>query len=222
MKKGILLTILWLSFVGGKAMAKTLWNRGELSLANGTVLTGDLSYNWKAEIVQYQEGNTIKAFSAFQVKEFKYFDTQFNVLRKFIAVDYPLKQSFKRVLFLEEFGIGPMMIYRRLRHAHDPIKIGNPSAFGVDDQTIKRLDNFTYYIFEGDKITNLDDFAQTLWPRMKTEFSDELTHYSETLHIDMGSTLARLLLITQYNQLKVRAGHVTQLQLESHSESVSL
>ncbi|GAB3890320.1 hypothetical protein [Spirosoma agri] len=220
MGKSLLVSILLLSFVGGKGLAKPIWSHGELSLTNGTVLAGDLSYNWKAEIVQYREGNIIKAFSAFQVSGFKYFDATLNTLRTFKTVDYPVKENFNRSLFLEQIGIGPMMIYRRLRHARDPIKIGNPSASAVDDMMLKRVDNFTYYVFEGDRMTNLTDFDTELWPRMQQEFSDELAHYSGTLHMDLNSTFARLLLITQYNQLKVRATHVTSLKVPT--ESVSL
>ncbi|MCK8491360.1 hypothetical protein M0L20_05815 [Spirosoma sp. RP8] len=208
MKKYVLLAIVWLIAVETQAIAKNTWNRGELSLINGTVLTGDLSYNWRAEIVQYRDGNTIKAFSALQVREFKYFDVDQNTLRKFIVADQPDKSSRHR-LFLEEFGVGSMMIYRQLRHARDPIHIGNPMNTSIDDKSPKSLDRYVYYIYEGDQMTSLTDFNTELWPRMKAEFDDELTHYSATIQANFSSTLTRLLLIAQYNQLKARANQLT-------------
>ena len=69
---------------------------------------------------------------------------------------------------------------------------------------IKNIDNFHYYVLTGDKMTALADFAHTQWPQMQTEFTDEFNTYASTLHIDLTSTLARLLLINRYNQLKMR------------------
>lgn len=213
MKKYVLV-IVWLSLVGGNALARNVWNQGKISLLNGTVLEGELSYNWKAEIVQYRQENTIKAFSAFQVQEFRYFDTELNTLRKFVAIDYPIKPLLPRPVFLEEFENGPLMVYRRLRHQYEPIKLVNSVASKVDDGLLKNLDSFHYYVFEDGQLTNLNDFSGVLWPRMQTEFTDELMHYAATLHIDLTSTLARLLLINQYNQLKIHATH--QAAASSH------
>ena len=211
------LLLVWLSIAGGNTVAKTLWNRGELVLQNGTVLTGELNYNWRAEIVQYRAENTIKAFSAFQVREFKYFDDQLNTLRKFVAMDYPIKPSSPRIAFLEEFERGPVMVYRRLRRIHEPIKLVNSVKFGLDEEFIKNIDNFHYYVLTGDKMTALADFAHTQWPQMQTEFTDEFNLYVAKLHIDLTSTFARLLLINRYNQLKMRGSQVPLMQ-----ETISL
>jgi len=211
MKKSVLIAILWLTFVGGKALARNTWSNGELSLKNGVVLTGELEYNWKAEIVQFREGNAIKAYSAFQVKEFKYFDDRLNTLRKFITVDYPIKESVHTPRFMEEFGIGSLMIYRRLRHARDPLKLNNASNAGIDDKLIRNINNFTYYVLEGDSLSKLDDFFRELWPNREQEFAREMQQYEATLAADFTSgTLAKLLLITHYNQLKAQASWTKQ------------
>lgn len=211
-----ILVILWLSFVGGKVLAKNSWSRGELTLKNGSVLSGDVEYNWKAEILQYRDGNTVKAFSAYQLSEFKYFDDKHNALRKFVSINYPVNESFHRPVFLEEFGVGSLMVYRRFRHARDPIALGNPTAGGLDEKLIKNLENYHYYVVEGQTITNLDDFHNVLWPRMESEYGPELDHYLTSLPAaHRSTTFTRLLLIAHYNQLKAHDNWVKQ-KAENH------
>jgi hypothetical protein len=195
---------MWLSVAGGSALAKNsgVWSQGELTLMNGTQLEGQLNYNWKAEIVQIQVNNAVKAYSAFQVREFKFFDNSQSTIRKFVAVDLPVKHTLVRPLFLEEFVTGPLMVYRRLRHTKEPIKVNDPELFGTDEQLVKDVDNFNYFVFEGQDIIKLDEFSRSIWPRMQQEFSHELKQYASHLQMDITSTIARLMLINKYNYLK--------------------
>ncbi|MFD2569878.1 hypothetical protein ACFSUS_04485 [Spirosoma soli] len=219
MNKWLWITAVWLSFAGSNAVAENpgMWNRGELLLENGIQLTGELNYNWKAEIVQYRQGNTIKAYSAYQVRTFVYFDTLQSTLRKFVSVDYPVKPALSRPLFLEEFVVGPLMVYRRLRHMHEPIKVLTPASFGTDEELVKDIDNFTYLVLAGDDFIDLSDFSRALWPRMQDEFNNELQKYIARLQLEPTSTLARLLLINQYNYLKMNTS--PENQSASHTTS---
>ncbi|WP_338874595.1 hypothetical protein WBJ53_03155 [Spirosoma sp. SC4-14] len=220
MKKYILLAILCLGFAGGNAQARNTWNHGELLLQNGLLLTGELDYNWKAEIVQYRDGNTIKAYSAFQVKEFKYFDDRLNTLRKFVTMDYLVKKSVYKPLFMEEFGTGSLMIYRRLRHAREPITLTNAPTGGVDEKLIRNLNNFNYYIQEGKTITKLDDFFRESWPTIEQEFAEEIHRYHTSLVAGFtGNTLTKLLLISHYNQLKAQANWARQSKVAVQADA---
>jgi hypothetical protein len=204
MKRYTLLTLLGLSLLVGHASAKTptIWNRGELFLENGTELTGDLNYNWKAEVVQIRQGDAIKAYSAFQVQAFRFFDNSLNTLRTFASVQDPAHSSLHRLLFMEQVMTGPMTVYRRLHHMREPIASQNPASFGSDAELVKDLDGFDYFVYENDSIISLDKFSQELWPVMQQECGDELTHYASTLAIDKSSTVARLRIINRYNSLK--------------------
>ncbi|RIV22552.1 hypothetical protein DYU11_16185 [Fibrisoma montanum] len=206
MKAYVLLIVLWLSAVGvGTSHAKGApnWNLGQLLLTNGTQIEGELNYNWKAEIVQVRQGNTIKAYSATQVDHFVFFDANQNTLRRFVAVEYPVRQSLMRKLFLEEFVPGTLTVYRRLRHTREPIKVISPIAYGDDEELVKDLDSFTYFVYdENGIITNLDNFTRDIWPRLKEEYGEELKHFVDGQSLDLGTTLSQLLLINQYNALK--------------------
>ena len=186
-----------------KPLKDEVWNRGKLELASGITLDGELNYNWKAEIVQIRlTDGTVKAYSAFQVNRFVYFDDIHNARRTFVSMVFPIKPALNRPLFLEECEAGPMMVYRRLRHQHEPIRMANPSQFGSDEILYNDLDSFVYYVFNEDSIVELNHFDRDLWPRMKAEFGKQLTLYRSNQHLDVNTTLTKLLLIAQYNALK--------------------
>jgi hypothetical protein len=182
------------------------WNAGKLTLNDGTELLGDLSYNWKAEIVQIRQGGTLKAYSAYQVSHFTFFDDRNNALRRFNAVDFPVKRDLIRPIFLEEFTPGTLTVYRRLRHTREPIKLAKPVSYNSEEVVMSDYDNFTYYVYADGNFTDMDYFGQDIWPRMNNEFGTELHEYALTRQLDFSSTAARLMLIAHYNYLKEQAG----------------
>ncbi|WP_080241401.1 hypothetical protein [Spirosoma rigui] len=204
MNRYLFITLLGLILAAGRASAKhpTAWNRGELFLKNGTTLTGELNYNWKAEVVQLKQDDVIKAFSAFQVRSFRFFDDKLNTLRIFTSVQHPVRLSFRRPVFMEQVMTGSMTVYRRLRRGREPILATKPATFSTDAELVQNLDEFDYFVYEGDKMTNLNQFPRELWPMMHDEYGDELKRFGSTLLVDRNSTLARLLFINQYNSLK--------------------
>ncbi len=219
MKKCTLLIILWLSFMGGNLLAgnPTIWNRGELFLANGVVLEGELNYNWKAEIVQLQHDHVIKAYSAHQVNEFIYLDNQLNTLRKFVTADYPVDESLSRSTFLEEFVSGSLTVYRRLRHSCELIKVSKPAMYGIDEELVKDVNNFDYFVLMENRVVDLNNFARDLWPHIRNEFNEELKQFASKMQMNLTSTLARLLLINQYNYLKAKnvSGSTSEIRVSS-------
>lgn len=208
MKNWLLATLIGLTCLG-EAIAKDdmYWNSGILLLTNGVKLTGSLNYNWKAEIIQLKrtEG-TIKAFSASQVRSFTYFDNKANLLRRFVSVDFPVRSSLVRTIFLEELAEGPMMVYRRLRHMREPIKLIKPAMYGHDTELLKDYDNFQYLVLtHEDSFVQLDNFNLAIWPQLEQEFGDELRQYIRVHGLDTSNTVSKLILIAHYNALKQQA-----------------
>lgn len=194
--------MVWLTIVGGSAVAKNevVWNPGELTLNNGIQYKGELSYNWYAEVVEFRADDRIRAFSASQVREFKYFDNQQRSIRKIVAVTYPVHPSLRRPVFMEEVMVGPLSVYRRLRHSHGLLKMSNPSL-----PPNESLDDFSYLVFQGDEVVNMDTFYRTIWPQMTAEYDEELKKYANLLPNDIQNTLVQLRLINRYNYLKMQS-----------------
>nr|WP_293838107.1 hypothetical protein [uncultured Arsenicibacter sp.] len=209
MKTYILLTLLW-GIGTGICLAKDdlAWKTGKLQLNNGVELVGSLNYNWKAEVLQLKlPDGTIKAYSPSQVQSFMYFDEHANDLRRFASVDFPVRRSMYRPVFLETVTTGTMTVYRRLRHTKEPLRLSSTASYGNDDQLVKDYDNFTYLVYSNDTFRLLDDFMYDIWPQMQAEFGTELKTFVKVRALDTDDTESRLLLITHYNQLKEAAAN---------------
>lgn len=181
-----------------------VWNNGHVLLSNGQRINGQLSYNWKAEVLRVRTTDGIlKAYSAQKVDSFVYFDATQNVLRRFDAVDLPASSEMSRTVFLEECTLGHFTVYRRLRHPKELIKITRPLSFQDDTELLKDIDNFSYVVIDADgDITDLQNFDSTVWPRMLDDYRPQLTEYMHQRQLDPSQTAARLMLINQYNYLR--------------------
>lgn len=183
------------------------WKTGQLELTNGMKLSGDLSYNWKAEIIQLRTEGTIKAYSAQQIRSFTYFDEVSNTIRRFSTVSYPVKKNSLRPVILEEFTSGPLTVYRRLRHSREPLHTNRPEGYNNDEVVVSDYNNFTYFVYTDDRFINLDRFSHTIWPLMNQEFGAELRRYAQVRQLDMSNIPAQLMLINQYNYLKMESSN---------------
>ncbi|CAN5301150.1 hypothetical protein BH09BAC4_BH09BAC4_48080 [soil metagenome] len=203
MKKGVWMMIAWLGTVGGSVWANdsTSWHQGELVLTDGVEWKGELAYNWKAEVVQCRQGAVIKAYSANQVRSFMYFDDQQNTIRRFLAIECPVKSTRRRTRLLEEVIAGPLVVYREPRASPDIIKVTGLSGFNTDEEKINDIDNFTYLVVANGELIPLDRFYRTVWPQMKTAFDKEIKKYASLIRANMSGTVGRLRLIYQYNYL---------------------
>lgn len=196
---GILVTCLRLDALADNPA----WNHGHATLRSGQVLRGQLSYNWKAEILQVRAADgTTKAFSAQRIDSFTYFDSEQNALRKFSSVELATSSEQFRPVMLEECTVGRYTVYRRLRHSKELLKITRPSLYSSDVELMKDYDNFVYFVVdEAGGVTDLQQFEQTVWPQMLSEYRPQLTECLRVRQLDLSSTVARLILINQYNYL---------------------
>ena len=181
------------------------WNPGYVILPDGRKLEGQLNYNWKAEVVQVRlPDGLVKAYSAGYVDSFAYFDNAQQLIRQFSTVDLPVSDEELRPVFLEELAKGSLTVYRRLRHAHELIKIARPMMYSDDSELVKDMDNFVYVVIDREgQVFDLASFNKTLWPKMST-YQQQLTQYLRGLLMDTSSTTARLMLINQYNYLSLK------------------
>jgi hypothetical protein len=195
----------------GPARATTDWHAGLLVLADGTQLEGPLNYNWKAEIVQLRQANTTKAYSAFQIESFTFYDQAQSQQRTFVSLNFPVKPGLSRRLLLEECAKGPLTVYRRLRHAREPIKIGVPSAYGSDRELSRDTGSFSYYVVaatdhstpdEPARFLSVDKFYRDIWPLMLQKQGDNLKHLLSKGQLSMNDTEVQLMLIGRYNTLE--------------------
>jgi hypothetical protein len=214
-KATLVLLLLTGFFPTSPAQATTDWYVGHVTLADGTELDGALNYNWKAEIVQIQQGQTTKAYSAFQIDRFTFFDTGINQKRTFVSLDFPVKPTLTRRLVLEQCATGPLMVYRRLRHTRELLKLAKPAAYGSDQTFGQDMGSFVYYAVPIPQPTtdpaaqplqflSLDKFYRNIWPLMMEKQGAELRSRVTKSQMPLNDTEGQLILITYYNTLQLR------------------
>jgi hypothetical protein len=81
--------------------------------------------------------------------------------------------------------------------------------YGIDEELVKDVDNFDYFVFADSSVIDLNNFARDLWPFMRNEFNEELKQFASKMQMNLTSTLARLLLINHYNYLKMKNASIS-------------
>ncbi|MEZ0483399.1 hypothetical protein [Fibrella aquatica] len=203
--KNVLVAMLLLVAGSSDAIAGAKsWHVGYVILPDGRKLEGKLSYNWKADMIQVQLPNGLtKVYSAGQADSFVFFDNSLQLLRKFNALDLPVATKRSRPAFLEELTTGSLTVYRRLRPVRQFIKIIRPSVFNNDNDLLKDPDNFDYLVIDSEgRVFDLTSFDQHLWPKMAAH-QTRLANYLKGQAMDPSTTVARLIMISQFNFLDV-------------------
>lgn len=203
MKKVMWVLVVGLLAIGGSVQANdsTLWHPGELVLNNGIEVSGELNFNWKAEVVQCRQGTIIKAYSANQVYTFRYYDDQQSVIRRFVTIDYLGKAGRRHPRILEEVVSGSLRVYRELRFVPEFVKVVSLKNYGMDDGLVNDIDNFSYLVMADEEMVPLPVFYRTRWPRLQAAFEVDLKRYARNSQADTAHTLGQLRLISLYNSL---------------------
>ena len=203
MKNGWLMMMVWLQVAGGSVWANkaTEWNKGELVLQNGTEFSGELNFNWPAQVLQCHQDNRIKAYSASQVRTFTYFDAQQVSLRKFVSVAHLLKSGLVQQQFLEEVVAGPLMVYRNLHQSYSLLRIARLAGSGQQEPLISDVDAYTFLVLSGGALMGLAEFYRKRWPQVRVAYEPELKRYASRMQWSVTSTIGQLRLICVYNSL---------------------
>ena len=210
MKIAIFSLLIWSLSLATASGNDNNWNTGSVIMPDGHKVEGQLNYNWKAEVLQVKlSDGTLRAYSAGRISSFMFFDETQNLLRRFSTIAFVGSDDKQRFAFMEECTTGKLSVYRRLRHPHEFIKIARASMFTNDKEMVRDYDNFVYIVLDDSQVVDLDRFGVDLWPRMREEFGKPLTEYVKARQLDISSTVAKLMLINQYNYLKIKADEQT-------------
>lgn len=188
----------------GKPLEAT-WHTGELALFDNVTLKGDLSYNWSAEMVLLRQPNGhIRTYSAYQVKQFEWFDFAQSKQRKFISLSRERADKRPNQTFYEVCMNGFLPVIRRLKRPHGLFKraFNHPGHYNDTQQLAQNMDFFEYYAYDDGQFLALDRFYTDIYePRLAT-YDRELQTYMRNHNINERSLLGRIILISQYNLLE--------------------
>lgn len=200
-------TLVFVLFLASSIQAsapKFPWKAGHLELWDNTALTGDLSYNWAAEMVSLrQEDGRIRTFSANQVARFGWFDYSVHKLRNFVSLAKPLDKDRTNQVFYEVCMDGPLTVIRRMRQPHGFLKrwFNHPSHATDQPVMAQNTDHFDYFVYDAGQLLNLNRYYQDIYTPLMTAYDRELHHYIQTHNINDRALPGRLVIISRYNWL---------------------
>jgi hypothetical protein len=188
----------------GKPLEAT-WHTGELALFDNVTLKGDLSYNWSAEMVLLRQPNGhIRTYSAYQVRQFEWFDFAQSKQRKFVSLSRELADKRPNQTFYEICMNGSLPVIRRLKRPHGLFKraFNHPNHYNDTQQLAQNMDYFEYFVYDDGQFLALDRFYTDIYEPRLASYDRELQTYMRNHNINERSLLGRIVLISQYNFLE--------------------
>lgn len=103
-----------LPFLGhGQEFPFQVWHKGKVVLMNGDTLSGLVKYNIEGDIVQWDNKQQVRAFSAQKVLYFEIFDNIFETFRYFYSLPYNVQPNYKTPILFEVLYEGPLTLLAR-------------------------------------------------------------------------------------------------------------
>lgn len=190
--------------VGQAASPGPGWQAGHLTWWDGTVLAGDLAYNWQAEMVLLRETDgRIRTFSAGQVRQFGWSASAGQKARYFIALPGSNNQLPDRPAFFEVCAEGTMTVVRRMKQTHGLFRrpYANPVR-GFDPETPDPHDSFFDYFAHIDgQFLPFRRFYTAIYLARMSAHRRELQQYIQVHRLNEKSQFGQLRIIEQYNRL---------------------
>jgi hypothetical protein len=111
--KGILLLVAcvlaWPAYAQHQSPFADRWAKGRLMLTDGDTLKSTINYNPTTDLLQINQNNTIKTFSAQKINSFDFFDPDLKRVRYYTALPYSANSDYKPLVFFETLLNGPHM-----------------------------------------------------------------------------------------------------------------
>ena len=189
------------------AHSENEWHRGEIVLATGEVLSGQLNYT--EDGVQCNINNRIRAFSTFQVSQFNFYDPSLNVNRTFIPVDIHMARNVKKSAFYELVSEGSITLLRKEVHtyklANDPYQ---ERDLAWETRTVQRFQHdvhmrvkdFEYYYVHNGNFHQLNNFRKEIHPLLQRHQA-AITHFIEKNSLNTREIESQIRIIDLYNRL---------------------
>lgn len=178
------------------------WRAGQLTLQNDSIMTGELAYNWSAEIVMLRQASgCIRTFSARQVREFGWFDADLSKKRYFVSLTRPVTADKSEQGFYEVWLDGSLPVVRQLRRSRSMFRrsFERPVFYTDTRQLTQNPDQFDYFVYDDGQFWALDRFYTDIYAPLLARYDRELKQYVHIHNINDRSLLGRLVLIDRYN-----------------------
>ena len=178
------------------------WYPGLVVLQSVETVHGQVQYDHHIEVVQCKSGEVTRAFTAAQVKYFRFQDADSPTDRKFVPLVYNPKSLYPRTAFFEVVSKGEFTVLRR--HSSWKHLTGNPKFMQVPDGLgfSNTIIGFDYFLQQGNEVQRIKNFRKELFPKMMQEYDEEISQFVKANHLKLFTLAGQIIVIQYYNFLK--------------------
>lgn len=176
---------------------ETRWYTGQMVLMNNQMIDCELSYDAYTDLIQVQENNRVKVYSARQVKSFVYYDSENNAHRHFVSLLYGSRFRVSWLFFERVLG-GEMNLLRRYRS----VKLAQQSKTAKEELWYDSRKVYDYFIYNDKGFIPFYRFRKAVLGQMMAEYKEPLQDFIRSRNLDMSTQRGQFMVISQYNTLK--------------------
>jgi hypothetical protein len=178
------------------------WNRGVIVLHSGEIIQGDLCYDQHLEVVQCQSEGITKAYTALQVKYFRYQDQHMGIERKFIPVAFSPTSDYKHDAFFEVVTDGPITLLRK--HSRWKHLTANPGFMRVNPELgfSNQVIGFEYYVQQSEGLRKVKKFRKEFFPAIMREYGEKVNQFVRKNQLKLFMMASQIIVVQYYNYLK--------------------
>ncbi len=176
------------------------WFFGSIILKTDAVVKGPIYIDLEKDIVICKaKDGAMKAFTAYQIKYFHFYDQILKTDRYYRSFDTKLKRS-SRNHFFEVLAVGDILYLRQ------EVELLVPSSdyryfFADNNETIGAKTCFVYFMYQGDEMIKIKNFKKQFLDKT-TNYEDKISNYVKEENINFVSIEDQVKLISYYNFLK--------------------
>jgi hypothetical protein len=147
----------------GQEFSKDMWHDGFVVTANGDTLSGKINYDIEANMVQFTNAQTIKAYSSYKVFYFEIFDAIYHNYRQFYTIPYKLRGNYETPVIFELLYEGGLSLLAREKLTQETISSTNPMWAG-NTRIIQNAIRYDFYFLDKKgNITYFNGRKSELW-----------------------------------------------------------
>lgn len=192
-----LIVLLLIGFLNPKEPVEK-WHEGAIVTYKNKVITGEFTIDLKYNSLLLKAGKGVDVLPAHKVNAFRFYDSEYNINRKYIALNsekgrFPIRQ------FYEIVEDGPMKVLRLKKDIESPYLFEDEVyAANSNISLSEEAHNYSYYIFYDHELVPLENFKTQVKPYIAAEV-EGLTAYIDKHRLNLNKASSVLRIIQYYN-----------------------
>ncbi|MDN5204953.1 hypothetical protein QQ008_26420 [Fulvivirgaceae bacterium BMA10] len=170
------------------------WNSGALVLSDNQVLVGELQYHHQHDMVILKIDNKMKTFPAFKINEFRFYDANDDINRRFRALDVKNAKGANLKVIYEVVLHGSLSLLRKEKKHKSKCERSNLR---------REIEDYVYYSYDEERLVEMRNFKKRVLPLLMQERGPQLTKFIEEHKLNLDKPATYVKILDYYNDLQL-------------------